>query len=79
MMSLGYEQYLVLKSLRDNPDQEGTVVCKACECSWDELIALARGGFVDLGMGRLQPNSLHPTITEKGRDEVRAAEVAGLF
>lgn len=79
LVGLGYEQIVAMRIMRDRPDQEASAIAKAADCAWLELYELAERGFIDVGMNRLIERSLHPTLTEKGRSAVAAAEAEGIL
>ncbi len=76
---LGYEQLLALRIMRDAPNQEASAITKTADCLFEELFRLSERGLIDLGMERLEPNRVHPVITEKGRAAVSAAEGGGVI
>ena len=70
---LGYEQILLLKHLEENAEPiEGSALCKKVDCSWDEMYSLADMKLIDLGVGRIDCDALHPVITPLGRVAVTA-------
>jgi len=72
---LGYEQLLALKIMRDHPNKEASVIAKDADCSWDELLAMAQRGLIDLGINRLETNKVHPIITLDGVRQAKLEEV----
>jgi hypothetical protein len=76
--NLGYEQIRALQILRDTPDIEGSALCKQADCSFDELFKLGTAGLLDLGMGRVSANQVHPRLTETGHRALEQAAAAGL-
>lgn len=78
-MEPGYEALLALQKMRDEPNLEASVIAKACECSWDELLEMAKSGYIDLGMERLEQKMVHPVILPAGLDEVAHAEEDGII
>jgi hypothetical protein len=75
---LGYEQIIALRVIRDTPNMEGSAICKEADCSFDELFALAKDSLIDLGVDRIKPNALHPTLTDDGIEALSDAERRGV-
>lgn len=69
---LSWSQLRVLRMMSETPDQEGSALARAADCSWAELFELAKRGFADAGMERVKPRELHPVITGRGRVAVAA-------
>lgn len=76
---LGYEQLIALRTMRDTPGMEGTAICKASDCSFDELFALAQEGLIELGMERMKPKEIHPMLTDDGIAALTEAEQLGVL
>lgn len=74
MKTLGYEQLIALKIIRDIPDMEGSEICKLAGCSFDELFDLHKNKLIDVGMNRLKKYQVNPIITESGLLAVKDAE-----
>lgn len=72
-MNLGYGQILALKTMRDTPNLEGSEICKKSDCSFSELFALSELGLIALGTDRIEPNRVHPTLTEQGEIALKDA------
>ncbi len=73
MIDLGYEQYVALRIMRDEPNLEASVIAKNADCSWNELYALEKRGLIDLG-ANVELKQLHPTITATGLKSLEKAE-----
>lgn len=51
---LGYEALRALQIMRDEPDQEGSVIASASDCAWHELYDMADKGLIDIGVNRTE-------------------------
>ena len=76
-MNLCYEQYRALQILRDTPNLEGSAIAKQAECSWDELFELKILKLINLGIGRIKHEQVHPVIENNGLQVVTEAEKEG--
>lgn len=76
---LGYEQIVALSMMLAIPDMEGSEICKAVDCSFEELYSLANAGLIDIGSERLKQFAVHPIITDTGKKALDEAKEAGII
>jgi len=76
---LGYEQLVALSVMLNTPDMEGSKICKAADCSFEELYLLANDGLIHIGSERLKPFTVHPTLTDAGKAALDEAKEAGII
>ena len=77
--SMGYEQLMALRIISETPDMEGSEICKAADCSFDELHSLAHAGLIDIGSERIKQFAVHPVLTDTGHAALTALNKAGFF
>ena len=77
--NITYEQIIALRVMRDTPDMEGSEICKAADCSFEELHKLAEAGLVDIGSERIKPLTVHPTLTDTGKTALDEAKETGII
>ncbi len=77
--NLGYEQIIALRIMSKTPDMEGSEICKAADCSFNELHSLSHAGLIDMGSERINPFAVHPKLTDAGVAALAELKDAGFF